>query len=214
MARRTSAKQVDVMLAVETNFIIGVVWEERLVLKRITDLCRQLGISLIVPEVSLAEARASPLKRIDRQLDSLQQFRFWLNDIARGDRMGKLIKNVKVGLDVIEAELRKHRQGVLRALDDFAKACVIAPFTPEVWTRAYLRWQAGLPPFKELDCLILESLLTFLLRQKAKLAIFFTLDTEDFDHPEIHDAFQRQKAFVLFEPRDVIQEFRKFYGVA
>jgi hypothetical protein len=213
MARRAPTKQIDVVLAVETNFVVGVVWEERAVLKRIVGLCRQFGICVVVPEVALVEARASLLKRIDRQLDSLQQLRFWLNDIARGMGMSGLVKDVKQGLNAIETKLQQHKRGVLEALDNFVEACLIAPLTPEVWTKAYLRWQANLPPFKELDCLILESLLNFLTQHKARLAIFFTLDAEDFDHPEIHEAFRQRKALMLLDPYDVIVEFRKFYGV-
>jgi len=71
-----------------------------------------------------------------------------------------------------------------------------------------------MPPFKEMDCLILESLLAFLTHQKARLAIFLTLDQEDFDHPEIHADFKRHRTKMFFDPHDVIVEFRKFYGVA
>jgi hypothetical protein len=71
-----------------------------------------------------------------------------------------------------------------------------------------------MPPFKELDCLILESLLAFLPQHKAKLTIFLTLDQEDFDHPELHDDFKRHQTSMLFDPYAVIVEFRKFYGVA
>lgn len=46
------------------------------------------------------------------------------------------------------------------------------------------------------------------------VAIFFTLDAEDFDHPELHAAFERKHTAMLFDPYDVIVEFRKFYGVA
>jgi len=214
MARRTSAKQIEALLAVETNFVMGVVWEERAVLKRIVKLSRQFGVHIVVPEIALVEARGSLLKRIDRQLDSLQQLRFWLNDIARGAGMGGLVKDVKRRLDAIETKLQQHRHGVLKALDNFAEACLTAPLMPEVWIKAYLRWQANLPPFKELDCLIFESLLNFLTRHKAPMAIFFTLDAEDFDHPEIHEAFRQRKALMLFDPYDVVVEFRKFYGVA
>ena len=201
------------MLMVETNSIVGYVWEERSVLKRIVSLCRQFGVLLVVPEVSLAEARASLLNRIDRQLSSLQQLRFWLNDIARSAGMERMVRSVKRGLDAIETELQRRRREASAALSTFAQAGTIAPLTPQVWTKAYLRWQANMPPFRELDCLVMESLLAFLQRQKAKLTMFLTLDVEDFDHPEVREEFQRRKTLLLFEPRDVIVEFRKFYGV-
>jgi hypothetical protein len=90
--------------------------------------------------------------------------------------MSQLVLKVKERLDVIEAELQRRKQLALEALDIFAQNCLIAPLTPHVWVRAYLRWQSNMPPFKELDCLILESLLAFLPQHKAKLAIFLTLD--------------------------------------
>jgi len=214
MERRTSAKQIEALLAVETNFVMGVVWEERAALKRIVKLSRQFGIHIVIPEIALVEARGALLKRIDRQLDSLQQLRFWLNDIARGAGMSGLVKDVKRGLDAIETKLRQHKHRVLKALDNFTEVCLTAPLTPEVWVKAYLRWQANLPPFKEVDCLIFESLLNFLTQHKAQMAIFFTLDAEDFDHPEIHEAFRQRKALMLFDPHDVIAQFRKFYGIA
>ena len=164
MARRTSAKRVDAMLMAETNFIVGYVWEERSVLKRIVDLCRQLGVLFVVPEVSLAKARALLFKLIDRQLSSLQQLRFWINDIARNAGMERVVRSVKGGLDAIETELQRRKQEVSAAMSTFAQACTIAPLTTQGWTKAYLRWQANMPPFKELDCLVMESLLAFLQR--------------------------------------------------
>jgi phytoene dehydrogenase-like protein len=143
----------------------------------------------------------------------LQQLRFWLNDIARSAGMERMVRSVKRGLDAIETELQRRRREASAALSTFAQACTIAPLTPQVWTKAYLRWQANMPPFRELDCLVMESLLAFLQRQKAKLTMFLTLDVEDFDHPEVREEFQRRKTLLLFEPRDVIVEFRKFYGV-
>lgn len=201
------------MLLVETNFVIGVIWEDRPILAHLRHLCKKFGVQVVVPEVSLAEARASLLKRIDRQLSSLQQLRFWLNDIARSAGMERMVRSVKRGLDAIETELQRRRREASDALSIFAQACTIAPLTPQVWTKAYLRWQANMPPFRELDCLVMESLLAFLQRRKAKLTMFLTMDVEDFDHPEVHEEFQRRKTLLLFEPRDVILEFRKFYGV-
>jgi hypothetical protein len=180
----------------------------------LVDICQRFGVLLVVPEVALAEARKTLFHRVDRQLSALQQLRFWLNDIARGVGMSQLVLKVKERLDVIEAELQWRKQLALEALDIFAQNCLIAPLTPHVWVRAYLRWQSNMPPFKELDCLILESLLAFLPQHKAKLTIFLTLDQEDFDHPEIHEAFRQRKVLMLFDPYDVIVEFRKFYGVA
>lgn len=213
MEGRASAQQVEAMLLVETNFVIGNVWERRQSLIYLASFCHAYHIPIVIPEVALAEARGAILNRIDRQLTSLQQLRFWLNDIARGAGMKKLVQNVKEGLEAVEAELKRRKRGTLNALQVFAQACVVAPLTPQVWTRAYLRWQANMPPFKELDCLVVESLLSFLQRRKAKLTMFLNLDREDFDHPEVHDEFRRRKTLLLFEPCDVINEFRKFYGV-
>ncbi len=112
-------------------------------------------------------------------------------------------------MSAIDAELRQRRQ---KASD--TQAFLVVPLTPQIWTRAYLRWRANLPPFKELDCLIAESLLAFLQRHRAPLTLFLTLDVEDFDHPEMPDAFRQRNALLLFEPREVIREFRQFYGVA
>ncbi len=128
--------------------------------------------------------------------------------------MGKLVRDVKRALSAIDSELRQRKQKALEALETFMQAFLVIPLTPQVWTRAYLRWRANLPPFKELDCLIAESLLAFLQRHRASLTLFLTLDVEDFDHPELHAAFHQRNTLPLFEPREVIGEFRKFYGVA
>lgn len=213
MEGRTSAQQVEAMLLVETNFVLGSVWERRQGLIYLASFCHAHHIPIVIPEVALVEARASLLRRIDRQLASLQQLRFWLNDIARGAGMRKLVQDVKKGMDAIEAELQR-KQDTLKAMETFAKSCIVAPLTPQVWTKAYLRWKAGLPPFKELDCLVMETLLEFLRKRKAKLTMFLTMDVEDFDHANVHEAFREVKTLMLFEPHDVIHEFRKFYGVA
>jgi len=202
------------MLLVESNFVIGVVWEGRRDLGYLVDICQHFSVLLVVPEVALAEARKTLIHRVDRQLNALQQMRFWLNDIARGAEMNQLVLKVKDGLDTIEAELWQRKQRIHQTLDAFAQICALAPLTPQVWVRAYLRWQSNMPPFKEMDCLILESLLAFLTHQKARLAIFLTLDQEDFDHPEIHADFKRHRTKMLFDPYAVIVEFRKFYGIA
>lgn len=214
MARGTSGKQVTAILAVETNFAIGVIWEQRPLLLRIKRLCEKTDTILVIPEIALVEAKSSLMKRIDKQLEAIQQFRFWLNDIARAAGMKEHVLQIKHALSNMEAELQRRKQLILEAVSIFAQACTIAPLTPQVWIKAYLRWQAKIPPFKELDCLVMESLLGFLQRRKAKLTMFLNLDREDFDHPEVHGEFQRRKTLLLFEPSDVIKEFRKFYGVA
>jgi bifunctional pyridoxal-dependent enzyme with beta-cystathionase and maltose regulon repressor activities len=91
VARETSAKQVDVMLLIETNSVIGTIWERRQGLVYLMSFCQRYGITVVIPEVALAEARASLLARIDRQLNSLQQLRQRLNDIARAAEMDKLV---------------------------------------------------------------------------------------------------------------------------
>jgi hypothetical protein len=214
VARETSAKQVTAILSVETNFIIGIVWEQRPVLLRIKKLCEQLGVLLAVPEIALAEARNSLLQRIERHLIASQQFRFWLNDIARAAGIREQVRQIKRCLDGIEAELQRRKQLILEALEMFAQACTIVPLTPQVWARAYVRWKANMPPFKELDCLVAETLLEFLRKRRAKLSLFLTMDAEDFDHPELHADFKRHRTNMLFDPYAVIVEFRKFYGVA
>lgn len=214
MARRTSEKQVTAILAVETNFAIGVIWEQRSLLLRIKRLCEQTGTLLVIPEVALVEAKSSLMKRIDRQLEAMNQFRFWLNDIARAAGMKEHVLQIKQALNNIEAELQRRKQLILDAISIFAQSCVVVPLTPQVWTKAYLRWRANLPPFKELDCLIMETLLEFLQRRKAMLTMFLTMDAEDFDHPEVHEAFRERKTLILFDPRHVIHEFRRFHSVA
>jgi len=205
---------VTVILAVETNFAIGVIWEQNPLLLRIKRLCEQTGALLVIPEIALAEAQSSLLKRIDRQLGAIQQFRFWLNDIARAAGMKEQILQIKRALSSMEADLLRRKTLVSEAVDIFARSCTVVPLTPQIWTRAYLRWRANLPPFKELDCLVVETVLDFLRKRKAPLTMFLTTDTEDFDHPEAHEAFRGRKTLLLFDPRDVIHEFRKFYGVA
>ena len=214
MAGRASEKQIEVVLAIETNFVIGYVWEGVTILEHIWNLCQQFRIEVVIPEIALSEARSSLMKRIDRQVEAIRQFRFWLNDIARAAGMKEQVRQIKQCLDGIETELQRRKQLILKALEMFAQACTVVPLTPQVWARAYVRWKANMPPFKELDCLVAETLLEFLRRRRAKLSLFLTMDAEDFDHPEIHEAFRQRKALMLFDPYDVIVEFRKFYGVA
>lgn len=214
LEKGTRTRPIEAMLLVETNFVIGFVWEKRPILQYLWRLCQQWSIQVVVPEVSLVEAKASLIKRMNHHLDAIQQFRFWLNDIVRAAGMEQQVRQIKQVIDVLESELRRRQNLVLEALRTFAEACVIAPLTPQAWTKAYLRWQGNMPPFKELDCLVLETLLDFLRRRKAKLTMFLTMDAEDFDHPEIHEAFSKRKALMLFDPSDIIGEFRKFYGVA
>jgi len=214
VAGRTSAKQVDVMLLIETNSVIGTIWERRQGLVYLMSFCQRYGITVVIPEVALAEARASLLARIDRQLNSLQQLRQRLNDIARAAEMDKLVQFVRQGLNDIESELRRRRNDVQEAINTFAQACTVVPLTPQVWARAYVRWKANMPPFKELDCLVAETLLEFLRKRRAKLSLFLTMDAEDFDYPELHADFKRHRTSMLFDPYAVIVEFRKFYGVA
>jgi len=202
------------MLAVETNLVIGVVWESRQILVQLLRLCKQFGVTFVIPEIALAEARASLVARIDRQLNALQHLRQWLNDIARAAEMVSLVESAKQSLNEIEAELQKRKINAQEAIDTFAKACTVISLTPQIWTKAYVRWKVNLPPFKELDCLVFETLMDFLKKPKAPLTMFLTMDAEDFHHPEIHEAFRQRKALMLFDPYDVIAQFRKFYGVA
>ena len=92
------------MLAVETNFVIGVVWESRQILVQLVRLCKQFGVTFVIPEIALAEARASLVARIDRQVNALQHLRQWLNDIARAAEMVSLVESAKQSLNEIEAE--------------------------------------------------------------------------------------------------------------
>ena len=55
----------------------------------------QFGVTFVIPEIALAEARASLVARIDRQLNALQHLRQWFNDIARAAEMVSLVESAK-----------------------------------------------------------------------------------------------------------------------
>ncbi|MCX7969551.1 MAG: hypothetical protein N3B10_13845, partial [Armatimonadetes bacterium] len=122
MERRASEKQVKAILAVETNFAIGVIWEQRPYLLRIKRLCDQTGTLLVIPEVALVEAKSSLMKRIDKQFEAIQQFRFWLNDIARAAGMKEHVLRIKQALSDMEEELQRRKQLILEAVNIFAQS--------------------------------------------------------------------------------------------
>ena len=110
------------MLAVETNFVIGVVWESWQILVQLLRLCIQFGVTFVFPEIALAEARAALVARIDRQLIALQHLRQWLNDIARAAEMVSLVGPLSdFAFGHLRFTSRPHFSACFRQLSPLAK---------------------------------------------------------------------------------------------
>jgi hypothetical protein len=121
--------------------------------------------------------------------------------------------DVKEKLKQLYMESSEEKRDILEYAEDIKSLCISIPHNADIAYRAFIRDVANLPPYKNSDRQIYESILSFTKNEyDYDLVIFYTSDKEDFDHQEIRDELKKQAVGVYFDSGDVVQRVMSIIG--
>lgn len=170
------------------------------------DLASEGKIDIAIPEFSFLEVRGKIGERFRRREDKLSDIISFLNELMRSEYHKSTLYDVKEKLKQLYVKSPKEKNEVLQSAEEIKSLCISIPHSAEISYRAFLRSVANLPPYKDNDRQIYESILDF-TKDKGEydLIIFYTSDKEDFDHEEIRDELEERDIEVYFDSGNVVQ---------
>ncbi len=194
------------LLICETNFVYSVILAQDRNCGYLLDLASEKKIDIAIPEFSFLEVRGKIGERFKRREDKLRDIISFLNELMRSEYHKRTLYDVKEKLKQLYINSPKERKEVLQSAEEIKSLCIIIPHNAEISYRAFLRSVANLPPYKNGDRQIYESILDF-TKDKGDydLIIFYTSDKDDFNHKEIRDELEERGIEAYFDSGNVVQ---------
>lgn len=193
-------KSPKILLICETNFVYSVILAQDRNCGYMLDLASENKLDIAIPGFSFLEVRGKIGERFKRREDKLRDIISFLNELMRSEYHKRTLYDVKEKLKQLYISSPKERNEVLQSAEEIKSLCILIPHNAEISYRAFLRSVANLPPYKNGDRQIYESILHF-TKDKGEydLIIFYTSDKEDFDHKEIRDELEEHGVELRFD---------------
>ncbi len=193
-------KNPKILLICETNFVYSVILAQDRNCGHLLDLASENTIEIAIPEFSFLEVRGKIGERFKRREDKLRDIISFLNELMRSEYHKRTLYDVKEKLKQLYVNSPKERNEVMQSAEEIKSLCISISHNAEISYRAFLRSVANLPPYKNGDRQIYESILDFTKDEgKYDLIIFYTSDKEDFDHKEIREELEELDIEVHFD---------------
>ncbi|MFV9677436.1 MAG: PIN domain-containing protein [Methanosarcinales archaeon] len=199
-------KNPKILVICETNFVYSVILAQDRNCGYLLDLASENKIDIAIPKFSFIEVRGKIGKRFQRREDKLRDIILFLNELMRSEYHKRTLYDVKEKLKQLYINSPKERNDVLQSAEGIKSLCTSISHNAEISYQAFLRSVANLPPYKDNDRQIYESILNF-TKDKGEydLIIFYTSDKEDFDHKELRDELEERGIEVYFDSGNVVQ---------
>lgn len=193
-------KSPKILLICETNFVYSVILAQDRNCGYMLDLASENKLDIAIPGFSFLEVRGKIGERFKRREDKLRDIISFLNELMMSEYHKRTLYDVKEKLKQLYISSPKERNEVLQSAEEIKSLCILIPHNAEISYRAFLRSVANLPPYKNGDRQIYESILHF-TKDKGEydLIIFYTSDKEDFDHKEIRDELEEHGVELRFD---------------
>lgn len=199
-------KNPDLLVIGETNFIYSIILAQDRNCGYLLDLASESKIDVAIPEFSFFEVKGRIDVRFKRREDRLKETISFLNDLMRSEYHKDRLYDVKEKLKQLYMESSEEKRDILEYAEDIKSLSISIPHSADIAYRAFIRDVANLPPYKNSDRQIYESILSFTKNESEyNLVIFYTSDKEDFDHQEIRGELKKQGVGVYFDSGDVVQ---------
>jgi hypothetical protein len=196
----------NLVLIVETNFILDIAFEKSDECGRLLDSIRRNNIKLVIPEYAFAEADGSILDKLGNRLNTIDSALVVLKQASRSayNALDSSIDQLEQYKNEIEQTELHLVQGKKRELEENS---TLIPLTPESMIKAELRGLKKTPPYKQSDRVIYESILEFgkLNYQSGIKILFLTRDKEDFNFDFIKEELNSLNIEIFFSAGECIK---------
>lgn len=168
-------------------------------------------IALAIPEYAFAETDGGLRKHMNQKQHQLQEMLAFANEMLRSQALVREAQNLKDAILALQSRLQAGIVTVRTELDYVKQLSILIPLNYESYYRGKMRFLSADPPPDENDCLILESILSFLRshQQDYDLRLFLTHDRRHFDLPEIHGEIEAVSAMMVFSSSECLRVLRE-----
>lgn len=165
------------------------------------------SITMVIPEYAFAEADGSLQARLSQRQHQLQEMLAFLNQLIRSQDLEPIARRIKVDVQDIQNRIGEDADTVKIELMRIKQVCHIIPLKSETYHRGKLRSVSSTPPPDEIDCIIFESIKSYLQkhRQTYDLKVFLCHDKQHFDRPEIHQELDALDAQIVFSSGECLR---------
>lgn len=199
-------KNPKILVICETNFVYSVILAQDRNCGYLLDLASENRIEIAIPEFSFLEVRGRIGDRFKRRNDKLRGIIIFLNELMMSEYHKRTLYDVKEKLKQLYLNSPKEKDEVLQSAAEIKALCITIPHSVDITHRAFLRSVANLPPYKDGDRQIYESILDFTMdKVKYNQVIFYTSDKEDFNQKEIRVELEERGIDIYFDSGKVIQ---------
>ena len=192
---------------VETNFLLEIAYlQERCEsCQSILELARLRRITLAIPAISAAEARATWHRRASKRRDFHTELQQHIREISRSEPFRGLRDQSREVVAALIAGGEESRQRLESAIATFEAEATIIPLTGAILTAA--RWHELGYSLTPEDAVVLAS-----VRSHAEKAsgpkVFVSQDAKGFAHPTIYDELSAVECKVLVNFADALSYIR------
>ncbi|MFQ6072916.1 MAG: PIN domain-containing protein [Methanosarcinales archaeon] len=203
-----------VLVICETNFIYSNGFRRDRNCVYLLDLSKTGKIELAIPEFSFYEIKHAVNQTFKKRSGELYRVYSFLNELIKSEQHASTFSEVKEKFKQLELDSPSEKLGVLNSAEEIKSLCIPIPYDLNIFYKAHLRSIADMPPHKDNDRRIYESILEFVNREKNSydLKLFYTADREDFDHPELHEELGKIEVELYFSSGKVLERLREYYA--
>jgi hypothetical protein len=200
-----------ILILAETGFLTDICLRQGRHSEYLYDQTVEGNLSIAVPEYAFAETDGSLHRRLKARQQKLQEIASFANELQRSSNLQSHAQNLKDILTTLRNLIENSILLVKADLADLRRVChSIAP-TLEILHRGKLRCLSSTPPPDEIDCLIFESIKSYIQEhsQKYDLILFLCHDRAHFDYPEIHQELTAIGAQPVFSSSECLRLIRE-----
>lgn len=192
---------------VETNFILELTYlQERCESCRaILELAGTGAITLVVPAVCAAEARATWYRRAAERRDFHAALQRQIREISRSEPFRTLIDQSRDVLAALIAGGEESRGRLELTIDRFTSSATMIPLTSDIVAMA--RWYELAYSLTPQDAVVLASV-TAHAETNTGQKVFVSQDAKGFAHPTVYDALNAVECKVLVNFTDALAYIR------
>jgi len=168
-------------------------------------------ITMAIPEYAYAEADGSLQVRFSQRQQRLQEILAFLNQLLRSRDLEPIAQRIKMDIQKMQTLLADGQNWVKTELMRHRQLWRIIPLQFETYYQGKLRALSSAPPPDEIDCMILESIKSYLKehRQEYDLILFLCYDRQHFDLPKIHQEITTLGAQLVFSSSECLRIIRE-----
>ena len=152
-------KNPKLLVIGETNFIYSIILAQDRNCGYLLDLASENKIDVAIPEFSFFEVKGRIDEKFKRREDRLKETISFLNDLMRSEYHKDRLYDAKEKLKQLYMESSKEKRDVLESAEDIKSLCILIPHNVDIAYRAFIRDVANIPPFKNSDRQIYESVM-------------------------------------------------------